>query len=123
MKKYCRWLGQLAILSGIYWAGNQIAANSQLPIPGSVLGVMLLFILLFIGVIKLEQVAEVADFLLKHLIFFFVPIAVGLMASAEIFLNSGWLLVTAIIIGAAIPFFAVGTMTQLLRRRRGQCKL
>ena len=123
MKKYFRWSGQLAILGGIYWTGNQIAAISGLPIPGSVLGVVLLFVLLFAGAIKLEHVAEVSDFLLKHLIFFFVPIAVGLMTSAEIFLENGWILVVAIIIGAAIPFFAVGTLTQMLRRRRGECKL
>ncbi|MDR3563741.1 MAG: CidA/LrgA family protein [Negativicutes bacterium] len=123
MLKYLRWSGQLALLGGVYWAGTQIAERSGLPIPGSVLGVILLFFLLLSGIVKLEYVEEVADFLLKHLTFFFVPIAVGLMTTADIFLANGWVLVVAILVGGAVPFWAVGIIAQALRRRRGECKI
>ncbi|HWR39594.1 MAG TPA: CidA/LrgA family protein [Patescibacteria group bacterium] len=123
MKKALQLLGQLAILCAIYWSGNQLAAFSGLPIPGSVLGVVILFLLLSTGVVKLEQVSEVADFLLRHLMFFFIPIAAGLMTSADVFLENGWILIIAITAGAAVPFWVVGTFAQTLRRRRGECKL
>ncbi|MDR3561381.1 MAG: CidA/LrgA family protein [Negativicutes bacterium] len=120
MPKMIRWLGQLAILYGVYWIGTMLEATG-LPVPGSVLGVVLLFLLLSIGVVKLEYVEEVADYLLKHLMFFFVPVAVGLMTSASVFLENGWILVIAIFVGAAAPCWAVGVITQTLRRRRGEC--
>ena len=123
MRKTVRWAGQLSILCGIFWTSTQIAAGSGLPIPGSVLGVIMLFFLLLSGVMKLEYVEEVADFLLRHLMFFFVPIAVGLMDTAEIFLDNGWTLVLAIVIGAIVPFWVTGNITQVLRRRRAECKL
>ena len=123
LKKNVNHLGQLAILVAVYWSGNQLAAVSGLPIPGSVLGVVILFTLLATNIIKLEQVSAAADFLLKHLMFFFVPIAAGLMTSANIFLESGWTLIIALVAGAAVPFWAVGFITQILRRRRGACKI
>jgi holin-like protein len=123
MVKAGKWLGQLAILGGVYWAGLLLSEKSGLPIPGSVLGVLLLFFLLLFGVLKLEYVEEVADFLLKHLMFFFVPIAVGLMASMDIFYESGWILALALFAAALIPFWSVGLFTQYLIRRRGECKI
>jgi len=122
MLKIARWAGQLAILSGVFWAGTQIAERSGLPIPGSVIGVVLLFLLLLSGVIKLKHVEEVADYLLKHLVFFFIPIAVALMNTADIFLENGWILAIAIFFGAIFPFWVTGHITQMLRRRRGECR-
>jgi len=122
LKKTLRWAGQLSILAGIFWSGTHIAAWSGLPIPGSVLGVIMLFFLLLSGVIKLEYVEEVADFLLKHLMFFFVPIAVGLMDTAEIFMEHGWALALAIVIGGLVPFWITGNITQTLRRKQAECK-
>ena len=122
MLKKARWAGQLAILSSVFWAGTQIAERSGLPIPGSVVGVMLLLFLLLSGVIKLKHVEEVADYLLKHLVFFFIPIAFALMNTADIFLENGWILAIAIFIGAIFPFWVTGHITQMLRRRRGECR-
>ena len=122
MTKAMRWLGQLAILCGVYWVCTLFVEATGIPVPGSVLGVVLLFLLLAVGVIKLAWVEEAADYLLKHLMFFFVPVAVGLMTSAEVFLENGWVLVMAILVGAVVPGWAVGTITQTLRRRRGECK-
>ena len=112
---------QLAILSGVYWTGTKLAEWSGLPIPGSVMGVMLLFLLLLVGVIKLEQVEEVADVLLKNLMFFFVPVAVGVMNAAD-FLEQGPLLLSALFIGTLVPLWVTGALTQFLRKRQHECK-
>jgi holin-like protein len=72
-------LGQLALLWGLYLLSDSLVALTDLPVPGNVLGIVILFSLLCLGVIRIEQVEEVADFLLKHLMFFFIPIVAGLM--------------------------------------------
>ena len=44
---------------------------------------VLLTLLLFSGIVKLEQVEKAADGLLRHLILLFVPSAVGIMVFAN----------------------------------------
>lgn len=111
-------LGQLAILWAIYQGSTWFVAAVGLPIPGNVVGVMLLFALLCLGVIKLKHVELAADFLLRHLVFFFVPVAVGLMEWGQVFYDYGLTLFAAIVISAVLPLLTVGGLTQLLNKRR-----
>ncbi len=111
-------LGQLAILWAIYQGSTWLVVFTGLPIPGNVVGVILLFSLLSLGVLKLKHVELAADFLLKHLVFFFVPIAVGLMEWGQVFYDYGLTLLLAIVISAVLPLLAVGGLSQLLNKRR-----
>jgi len=112
-------LGQLALLWAIYLGSNWLVTAMGLPIPGNVVGVLLLFALLALGVVKLAWVELAADFLLKHLVFFFVPIAVGLMEWGGVFYDYGLILAVAIVVSAVLPLLAVGALSQRLFRRRG----
>ena len=109
-------LGQLAILWVIYAASTWLAKASGLPIPGNVLGVLLLFALLCLGVLKLEQVQLAADFLLKHLVFFFAAVAVGLMEWGSVFYDYGLILLLAIVLSAVLPLLTVGLLAQRMAR-------
>jgi holin-like protein len=109
-------LGQLAILWVIYAASTWLAKATGLPIPGNVLGVLILFGLLCLGVIKLEQVQLAADFLLKHLVFFFAAVAVGLMEWGGVFYDYGLILFVAIVLSAVLPLLAVGLLAQRMAR-------
>ncbi len=111
-------LGQLALLWAIYLGSTWLVGFLGLPIPGNVVGVVLLFSLLCLGVVKLEYVELAADLLLKHLVFFFVPIAVGLMEWGGVFREYGLTLALAIVLSAVLPLLAVGGLTQLLNARR-----
>ncbi|UJX40224.1 CidA/LrgA family protein [Desulfovibrio sp. JY] len=113
-----RCLGQLAILWGISWGCNRFVGWAHWPLPGNVLGVLVLFSLLCLGVIRLEQVERTADFLLRHLVFFFIPIAVGLMEWGEVFSHYGMVLFAAILISSLLPLLSVGFVTLLLHRKR-----
>jgi holin-like protein len=116
MTKLLRFIGQALLLWVIFWIGGKIADVTGLPIPGNVIGVLLLFGLLLLGIVKVQHVQEAADFLLKHLVFFFIPIAVGLMNWGSVFYNYGFILAAALIIGALLPFWTVGFLTQWLHR-------
>lgn len=69
------------LLLSIYFAGEIISKLLNLPVPGSIIGMVLLFVLLTSNIIKVEKVENLANFFLDHLAFFFIPAAVGLMAS------------------------------------------
>jgi holin-like protein len=121
VQKKIRLLAQLAVLSGIYLVGNWIARQSGLPVPGNVLGIVLLYALLNFGVIRLEHVQEAADFLLRHLVFFFIPVAVDLMNWGGVFLRYGLKLALVIGISTVLTFLGTGGIAQWLQRDEKPC--
>jgi holin-like protein len=70
---------QIAGLWLILQAGQWINAYLPVPVPGNVVGMVLLFVLLSAGLVKQSWLDTGAGVLTRHLAFFFVPIAVGLM--------------------------------------------
>lgn len=111
-------LAQAGLLWLVYQASNLLAEASGLPIPGNVIGVALLFTLLCTGVVKLRHVELAADFLLKHLVFFFAAVAVGLMEWWQVFVDYGLTLLAAITVSAVLPLLAVGHLFQRTEGRR-----
>ena len=100
-----RWLKivlQIALLWLLFKAGELVVALLHIPVPGNVFGMLLLFGLLTFNVIPLKWVEEGASLLLKHMAFFFIPIAVGLMVWGDLFLAQGIQLLTVVMIGAVI---------------------
>jgi len=72
-------LFQLAIILVICLAGEFLHRFVGIPIPGNILGMLLLFVLLCLKIVRLEHVEGVSTFFLKNLAFFFLPAGVGLM--------------------------------------------
>ncbi|WEG12979.1 CidA/LrgA family protein [Pullulanibacillus sp. KACC 23026] len=76
---------QPLIILIFYLIGWGIKTLFHLPLPGSVMGMLLLFLSLVTGVIKLEWVEKLASFQIKHLTLLFIPPIVSL------FLSNGWI--------------------------------
>jgi holin-like protein len=121
MKKKLQFLGQLALLIAIYLAGNRIVVLVGLPIPGNVVGVALLYLLLNLGLVKLKHVQDAADFLLKHLVFFFIPVTVDLMNWGSVFFRYGLALAAAIVVSTLLTFVATGRLAQWLQQGDTSC--
>lgn len=114
-------LGQLALLVLISFAGNKVAAFTGLPLPGNVVGLVLLYVLLNLGLVRLDQVQEAADLLLRHLVFFFIPVAVDLMNWGGLFTRHGWVLALAIVLSTLLTFLTTGFMAQWLQKEDPPC--
>lgn len=111
-----KYIGQFLLLWIIYLLSAHFVAWTNLPVPASVVGVIVLFILLSAGIVKPAWVENVADFLLKHFIFFFIPITVGLMDWGGVFYDYGPALLAAVVISSALPLLTVGFLTVLLHK-------
>ena len=61
---------------------KQIVPN--IAIPGSLLGMILLFACLFLNIIKLKSVSLVGNFFINNMAFFFIPSVVSLLAYFDI---------------------------------------
>jgi holin-like protein len=98
----------------ILQAGESLAARSPFPIPGNVLGMTLLFLLLMLGLAKESWLSAGAGLLTRHLAFFFVPIAVGLMQWSALFADVGHWLLLALGLSALATLVVTGAVVQWL---------
>lgn len=107
---------QIAALYLLHRAGGWIAGALALPLPGNLIGMLLLLALLATGAIKLQWIERGATLLIRHLAFFFVPIAVGLLSYADVLLQDGFALLAALLLSAAVGIYLCGLAAQQLRR-------
>lgn len=105
----------VAILVGFYWAGVRIEEWLHLPLPGNIVGLLLLLTALKIKLVKLEWVAPSAQFGLRHMGFFFIPAIVGASVLLRRFADD-WLSVGISLISSTLLVMAVtGLVTKYLR--------
>lgn len=79
------WFVQLFSILGFLLLGYGIVTVFHIPLPGSVVGMILLFVFLVTGIVKLEWIEKASSFQLKHLtLLFILPIA-------SLFLSSSFL--------------------------------
>ncbi len=87
-----------------------------LPIPGNVIGMLLLFFGLYTGIIKLEMINRISDFLLENLAFFFLPAAVSLMTSF-VLLEGKWTSILEIsLISTVIILVVTGITVEIVKK-------
>lgn len=89
----------------------------QLPIPASVLGIIILFTALSTKVVKLKYIDKMASFFNHHLAFFFLPYAVGLMSFGGLIRSSGFEILFIIIGSTTIGLLITSGISQLLTKR------
>lgn len=102
-----RWWLQAALLGGIWFACAVAAKAMKLPIPGSILGLVVLLLALETRVFSLHWFRRGASGLLSHLILFFVPAMLAVVNHRELFSATGLKLLAAVLIGT--PIVMVGT--------------
>lgn len=100
------------IIFGIYLIGVLIQDIFSIPVPGNVLGMVILFLLLYFKVIKVEQVKAISDFFLDHLAFFFIPAGVGLISSFGVIKDIWIQLLLVCFITTAITMAVTGRIVQ-----------
>lgn len=109
---------QIGFLYFLLLIGNSIARLLHLPIPGSIIGLVLLFLLLQFHIIKLEWIELGAALLLSELLLFFIPSAIGVIDYDALFGVQGMKVVLVIVGSAIIVMFITGYTAQWLERRK-----
>lgn len=117
-----KYMRQFGIILGVTCAGELLKYFLPLPIPGSIYGLLLMFVLLLAKVIKVEQVKDVGEFLIEIMPLMFIPAGVGLMASwGEL---QGFLIPLLVITVSTtfIVIFVTGKVTDFMMDRRNTQK-
>ena len=116
MKKIIKTLIQLSIILLIYFVGNFISSliENIIVIPGNIIGMVLLFILLATGLIKLSMIEETGDFIIRYMGFFFVPLTVSLVESYNLIESSIFQIVIILFISCTTVMFFSAKVTDYL---------
>lgn len=115
--KYVR---QFLLILAITFLGEILKAIIPLQIPAGIYGLLLLFIFLMTGVIKLSQVKETADFLIEIMPIMFIPAAVGLLDTWDV-LQPVWIkLMIITLISTVLVMGVSGLVTQFVMRKGGK---
>ncbi len=85
-------------------------------IPGSVIGMLLLFLALHNNWVKMEQIEEVGTWLTDNMAILFVPAGVALLTHFGILSDVWWQLLIIIIVTVAITMGFVGLLVQKMSR-------
>ena len=107
-----KYLQQFLLILCISFVGEFLKYVLPLPIPASIYGMVILFIGLLTGLIKLEQVKDVGKFLIEIMPVMFIPAAVGLMESWSVIKPSLLPYIIVIIVSTIIVMAVSGLVTQ-----------
>jgi holin-like protein len=109
-------LKQFSIILSIYFLGELLQKAFELPIPGNILGMLILFFGLYTRVIKLKMIDKISDFLLENLAFFFLPAGVSLITCFAV-LEGKWTAVIGVsIISTVIILGVTGLTVEFVKR-------
>ncbi|QXM24280.1 CidA/LrgA family protein [Elioraea tepida] len=113
-------IGAFTGLLACQLAGEIVVRATGLPLPGPILGMLLLFLfLLWRGGEVPAPLAAVADGLLRHLGLLFVPAGVGVIAHLGLLAEALLPIALAVSIGTLVAIAFTGRLMQALARRFG----
>ena len=108
---------QLMIIFMISLVGEGISSVFHLPIPGSIIGLVLLFLALQFKLLRLRHISMVGNFLLANMTILLLPPAVGIMDKFQVI--APYLLpIILIVLGAIVlNVCVIAVVVQLIKTR------
>jgi holin-like protein len=111
-----RFLLGLALLVVLDAAGGWLVRATGAPVPGSVIGMLVLTALLETGVLPLAVVRPAAELLVRHLALLYVPAGVALVVYAGAVRNDLLAITAAALASLVAVLLVVGLIVQRLER-------
>jgi len=90
----------------LHWLG--------IPLPGGVLGLLLFFVALSTGLVKLAWVERAAALLLRHMVLLFVPLTVGLMEMGQVLQRQAAAIIASLLVSWLAVLLTTGWLGRLL---------
>ncbi len=101
----------------LFFIGDFISDFFNIPIPGNVIGMVLMVIVLKYKIIDLKDVRPVSDILVKNLAFFFIPPGVGVIVYYDLIKSEFVPIVTAWFFSVLLVLAFVGKIQDRFSKR------
>jgi holin-like protein len=118
LRKWLKIIAQTGFFVIVSILMNILVEWLDIAIPGSIIGMFLMFFLLQMKWIRLEWIDAGASFLLAELLLFFIPPSVGIISYQNLMLHEGFQIFIVIAIGTAIVMAASGLLAQRIAKRK-----
>lgn len=107
----------LTLLFLFQFLGELIQRTSGVPVPGPVLGMVMMLLYLMVWKKGQEQVIAESSKLLAHLPLFFIPAGAGLMLYGDLLVEQGLAIVASLVIGTVLAFMVTAKLMQRFLRQ------
>lgn len=111
---------QIAFLVIISIIMNELTRLLHVPLPGFILGIVVIFILLKTHILPLSWIEAGANWLLAELLLFFIPSAVGVVQYKQLLIHNGLQMVALIIVSTGLVMACAGIAVSSIAKRRGE---
>ncbi|PWW06479.1 holin-like protein [Paenibacillus cellulosilyticus] len=111
---------QIALLSALAIGSDRAAQWLHLPVPGSIIGAIILFALLKSGIVRLQWIERGANWLLAQMLLFFIPPCVGIIQYEDIVRTNGLTLLIAVVIGTVVVMAAIALPSGLIKASKAR---
>lgn len=112
-----KYIKQFAVIALMTFLGEVLNLVLPLPVPASIYGMILLFLSLQTGILKLSQIEDAADFMLGVMPIFFISPTVSLMSSIGVIKDSLLGVVVTCVVSTAAMMVITGLVSQMIIRR------
>lgn len=116
---------QIAIIFSICWISQIIEHFLPFAFSASIIGMILLFLCLLTGFLKIEHIQEKSDFLLSNMAFFFIPAGVSIINYFDVLKSNAWQILLICIITTFVTFgvtaFFIRLTMWIMRRGKKEC--
>ena len=111
---------QLVIILSIWVIGEYISSFIQgiILIPGSIVGMLLLFLLLQFKVLDLSSIENVSGFFLDNMAIFFIPAGVSLIKSLDLIRENVLVLLLVICLSTLIVMYTTGIIVEKMIKKK-----
>jgi holin-like protein len=111
---------QILFLCLLSLFSNVIVQFFHLPLPGSIIGIFILFLLLETKIIPIKWIELGANLLLAELLLFFIPSAVGIIKYESLLESDGLRLLLVIVLGTVIVMASTGLAAKVILYTRSK---
>ncbi|KIL40272.1 holin [Gordoniibacillus kamchatkensis] len=118
MKKAFNTIVQIFVFILISWAMNKLVLWLRLPVPGSIAGMLAVFVLLQTKVLRREWLEAGSGWLTAEMLLFFIPPAVGIVSYRSLLLSSGVQIVLVVALGTVVVMMCSGLVAQSIAKRK-----
>ena len=115
-----KYLHQAVVIAAVTFAAEIIKYLLPLPVPASIYGLLLLFVLLKTGAVKLSQIEDVGNLLLEIMPILLVPASVSFLTVLDTIQDMLLPVLIMGFIGTMAVMFVTGHVSQWVVRHTGK---
>ena len=117
MMRIIRTIAQILILYVFYYIGVFIVDITGLPLPASILGLVLLAFCLKMNWVKVDYIREGAGFLIAFMTLFFIPAIVGIIDYPELLSIEGALLLGTVFVSTLFAILISSKLSEMIEKK------